>query len=434
MKRLSFASLSILFSLNFLGAQDLEGVKTQVLLQQYKAAKPVIDKILTSEKAMKKAEPWALKVSVYAGLAGDSTVSKDEAANLLNEAITAFNKYKELDPKYTIIKDYANGPINLYSQSFKRGIEGFNTKNWDAALKNFSAAVDYSDFLIDSKIITIKMDTISILYAGASAQNLKDDTNAFKYFSRLADAKIAEKDYEFLYQYLANYYMTKKDDANVSKYIALGKELYPESKYFPAIEEEYANSKDEFYVNMRDGEELFTKLYPKDEKDAPQGDLTEMENKMVVAFNKAVEVKSEKAGIAYANIGNHFINKSVSVSKKINELNEAIQALNKTAKPDKSGKYPPAPKDSLAKKEMLFKEYDGYADQAIANYEKAAAAFVAKKNPLDNIEKQYYKNSVSYLIDLYAEKKNNTIKTKPTESAKYAAAEKKWNDTYSSLK
>ncbi|MES2773337.1 MAG: hypothetical protein V4722_04085 [Bacteroidota bacterium] len=439
MKRLLLAGLFGIFSLATVKAQDIETIRNQVLLRQFKAAKTAIDKAVTAEKLAKKPETWALKANIYSSLANDSANSREQAEALRAEAVTAFNKYKEIDPKFELMKDnnYTNGPINLYTASFKKGVEGFNSKNWQDAFANFVASVDYADFLIATKIITTKMDTTSILYAGASAQNLKTDAGdvgAFKYFTRLADAGVAGKDYEFLYQYLTNYYMNKKDDANFAKYIALGKQHYPDSKYFPAVEEDYANSKDVYYLNMREGEELFAKLYPKEDKDIPPGDLTPLEAKMVEAFTKAAEAKPEKAGLSYSNIGNHFINKGVAVNKNINVINDAIKQLNRAAKPDKNGKLPPPPKDSVAKRDVLYKEYDGYADQAIAAYEKAAESYAKKAGSLISIEKQAYKNSVSYLIDLYAEKKSATAKSKPADSAKFAAMEKKWSDIYSSIK
>ncbi|MEO7309550.1 MAG: hypothetical protein ABIX01_04070 [Chitinophagaceae bacterium] len=436
MKRLFLAGSVAFLSLGFVHAQDLDAIKTQVLLRQYKAAKGPLDKAITVEKLTKKPEIWALRATVYSVLAEDSATAKDQQDILRKEAITSFNKYKELDPKYALMADnsYTNGPINLYTAAFKKGVAGFNTKSWSEAFTNFEAAVDYADFLAVTKIISNKMDTTSVLYAGASAQNLKDDDNAMKYFTRLTDANVAGKEYEFMYQFLANYYMNKKDNANFAKYIKLGRSLYPDSKYFPAVEEDYANSKDEYYLNMKEGEDLFAKLYPRDDKDIPQGDMAvEMENKMVAAFNKVAIVKPEKAGLAFTNLGNHYINKSVAINKKINELNDEIKAANKNAKPDKTGKLPPISKEFIATRGGLNTEYHAYTDKAIASYEKAADAF-GKKASLENIEKQSFKNSVSFLIDLNAEKKSYTAKSNPAESAKFAAAEKKWSDMYSKIK
>lgn len=435
MKRLFLSGSVALLSFGFVAAQDLDAIKTQMLLQQFKAAKTAIDKAITVEKQNKKPETWALRSSIYASLANDPTTPKDQIEGLFTESENALNKYKQIDPQFALLKDnaYTGGPASLYGNFFKKGIEGFNEQNWDKAFKNFVSSLEMADFLILNKITTIKMDTTSILYAGASAQNKNDDANAVKYFSRLANEKIAGKDYEFLYQYLANHYMNKKDDANFSNYITMGKSLYPNSKYFKALEEDYANSKDPYYLNMSEGEALFAKLYPKDDKDAPLTEVTEMENKMVAAFNKVAEVKPEKAGLAFTNIGNHFINKGVGVNKKINTLNDEIKTINRAAKPDKNGKFPPIPKELTTKREVLNAEYQVQSDFAIANYEKAAEAY-SKKATLENIEKQAYKNSVSYLIDLNAEKKAYFGKSKPAESAKYAAKEKLWNDVYNKIK
>ncbi len=437
MKRLFLAGSVALLSFGYVIAQDLDAIKTQVLLRQFKAAKTAIDKAVTVEKLAKKPETWALKSGIYASLATDPATPKEQVEGFYAESETALEKYKQIDPQFALLlKDnsYSTGPVSLYSYYFKKGVEGFNEKDWSKGYKSFVSSVDISDFLILTKVTTIKMDTTSILYAGASAQNMKDDVNAIKYFSRLANEKIAGKDYEFMYQYLANHYMNKSDDANFGKYVTLGKSLYPESKYFPAVEEDYANMKDPYFVNMSEGESLFAKLYPKDEKDTPQGaDVTEMENKMVAAFNKVAEVKADKAGLAFTNIANHYVNKSVGINKQINAVNDEIKNVNRAAKPDKNGKFPPIPKELTAKREALNAAYNVQTDLAIVNYEKAAEAY-GKKATLENIEKQAYKNSVSYLIDLNAEKKSILAKSKPAESAKYAAQEKKWSDVYSKIK
>lgn len=436
MKRLLFAGSVALMSLGFVNAQDLDAIKTQMLLRQIKPAKTSIDKAVTNEKLNKKPETWIMRSGIYAILMEDTIASKTDRDNYFTEAESALKKYKELDPKYALmLKDnsYSGGPVALYSSYFRKGVEGFNTKNWEVGYKNFVSAVDISDFLIETKITSIKMDTTSILYAGASAQNLKDDANAIKYFSRLVDAKVAGKDNEFLYQYLVNHYYNTKDEPNLLKYLELGKQYYPDSRYFPAVAEDYANSKDEYFINMKEGEELFAKLYPKEDSLAPKGDVTEMENKMIAAFNKVAQVKAEKAGLAFTNIANHYINKGVGINKKINAVNDEIKAVNKAAKPDKNGKLPPIPKELTAKRDALNAEYNTQTDLAIANYEKAADAF-GKLSHLENIEKQAYKNSVSFLIDLNAEKKTLYTKSKPAESAKYAAMEKKWSDLYSKIK
>ena len=437
MKRLLLAASFGILSLSLVKAQDLETIKKQMLLRQYKAAKASVDKAVTVEKLAKKPEVWAMKVSIYSALADDSATRKNpEQFNVLfNEAANAFKKYKELDPKLELMKDntYTGGPINLYSSIRNVAFDNFNAKNWDLAHINFVTAIDYSEFLINSKIWGAKMDTISIVYAGASAQNNKNDEAAVKYFTRLADDKIAGPDYEFFYQFLTNYYYQKKDDAYFGKFSALGKSFYPESKYFRDIQEDYANSKDMYLISMNEGGELFDKRYPKNEKDSVQGDITDLENKMIAAYNKAAETKPEKAGLPFTGIGNHFYNKAIGVNKKLNDLSKEISLINKTSKPDKKGKFPPLPKLLSDKRLTLNNEYAANIDLAIANYEKAALAF-GKKDKLENIEKQSYKNAVSFLIDLNGEKKRTFAKSKPAESAKFAAMEKKWTDVYSNIK
>ncbi|MEP6673889.1 MAG: hypothetical protein ABJA78_01995 [Ferruginibacter sp.] len=435
MKRIIITCLATLVFLNLLHGQSLDGIKTQVVLRQYKDAKLAIDKAITVDVLSKNPETWALRATVYSALADDSTMSHQEKS-LKMEATAAFKKYKTLDPGFALMKDnvYISGPINLYTISFKAGAQDYNNKNWAEAYKNFATAVDYSDFLIQAKITTVKIDTSCIMYAGASAQNLKDDAAAFKYFNRLYEANVVGKDYEFLYQFIANYYMARKDDVNFEKAVAFGKKNYPDSKYFPAVAEDYANSKEGYFIKMKEGEELFAKLYPKSGEALPKGNIAAMEAAMIAAFEKAAVLKPEMTGLSYINIGNHFINKSVAVNDQVGVVLDAIKAFKKNAVPDAAGKTPSPSKELTDKRDRLFDEYDGYADKAIAAYEKAADFYSKKTDAVSAVEQEAYKNAVQYLIDLYGEKKTNAERLKSVDADRFAEKEKKWTDVYAGIK
>jgi hypothetical protein len=454
MKKLILGSLIALASFETINAQSLDDINKAMLLasvsQKYADVKPLVDKAETNEKVNTKPELYATKANLYANLAKQPGVTPENAIAYRSTALAAWEKYKTMDPSLATLKENVNGPVALYSSYITEAIAKFNAKDWATAYTDFKTSADISDVLIAHKLINMSFDTTANLYAGASAQNLKKEDDAVMMFTKLADKKIAGAENEFLYQFLANYYMDKKDDANFKKYVDLGKSLYPKSKYFAAIEGDYVrNSNDinkivpydeskiaenpnDYTLHYDLGGDIYNYLNPKDTSKTPKGDVSAMEGKMIGAFTKASEIKPE-AGMPYSILGNFYYNKAATISTvDLKNVKAAMKSANAGIKPDKNGKLPPIPKELITKQDQLYKQYDAYEDSAMAYFEKAAAAF-GKAEKVEPFEKQHYKNDVSFLIDLNDEKAKNNAK-KPTEAAKYAAASKKWTDVYDKIK
>lgn len=450
MKKLIFGSFIMIAGLATVKAQDLNDINKFMLLQKFAEAKPLIEKAETNDKLNKKPELYAIKTNLYASMAKQPGTTPELASTYRTTALEAWEKYKTLDPTMAILKDNVNGPVALYGMYINEAIGKFNAKDWSTAFKDFKTSADISDVLIAHKLINMSFDTTANLYAGASAQNLKKEDDAVMMFTKLADKKIAGPDNEFLYQYLANSYMDKKDEANFKKYVDLGKSLYPNGKYFAAIEGDYIRQSGDFnkvvaynetkiaanpndYTLVFDlGADIYNYLNPKDTAKIPKGDQSELEGKMVSAFTKASQLKPE-AGMPNSILGNFYYNKAVVVSSvEIKSVNAAMKNANAGIKPDKNGKLPPIPKELIAKREDLYKKYDVYEDTAMSYYEKAALAF-GKADKVEAFEKQHYKNAVNYLIELNDDKKASNAK-KPAEAAKYAAASKKWAEVYDKIK
>ena len=450
-KKIMIAATVSLTVANILHAQDIESVKKQLLLNRTKDAKTEVDKVAANPKFNTKPDFWILKSTVYGNLATTPGNSKEDSMAYLKESLADLKKYSELDPtdKLTTTPPYSDIARNLYVVHFNSGIAKFNAKDWQSAYDDLSTSAMLSNYLIKNKVLPGPIDTNSVLYSGAAAQNMKNDTEAAKWFTKLAEAKVAGKDNEFLYQFLTNYYLQKKDDANFKKYRQLGIELYPSSKYFTAVEGELARSSGDFndvvkyyeekvnanpndYEQQYDfGAEIYDHLYPRDTSKTPNVDVGAWETKMKAAFEKAAELKPEK-GMPYAVIANSYAKKADAINNKITAVSDEVRNFNKGAKPDKLGKFPPVPKDMTARREALYKDYYATLDAAVPYFEKAADRF-AKTTTLEPIEKQFYKNAASNLIDIYSMKKTNA-KGKPADIAKFTAEQKKWETTYDTIK
>lgn len=439
-------------------AQKLDEAKNLVILQNYKKAKEALDKSWAHAKFKVSPEAYLLKATIAAYTMGDSA-NAGNADALRGEAIEAFEKYKEMEPTATLLSEsgsiYSNTPILLYSHFFNSGIAAYNGKKWPEAFEQFKRAVDYSEYLAKYKLANIVLDTNAILLAGASAQAANKMDDASGYFMRLADAKVGGKDNEFLYQFLTQHFLGKGEMDQFNKYKGLGKELYPNSEYFtyedidfilnleegPAkaalIEKKLAADPNNYKVQAVVGEMYFEQLNPKDPEKTPlPANFDEIEAKMETAFNKATELKPD-GGLPMSNLANHFMNKSIRINKELDSMISLIRTKNQAAmakapKP-KPGAKPivyTTPEDAAARDAIQLKYMNTIA-KAGQYFEKATGIF-SKLSAPTMVEKQQYRNSVSYLIDINKELKNFN-KAKPAEFAKFDKEEKKWTALYSTL-
>lgn len=447
MKKFFLVFATLLFAL-FLQAQNYESIKNMIILQQYKKAREDVDKGMTNAKFASKPEAYILKASAYSGLANDAAIKNTpEGLQLTTEADAAFAKYKEMDPSMALLKDaaYQNAPISIYSALFSAGYKDYEAKNWQAGFEKFKKVVEYSDLLIEKKILSTPVDTNSLLLAGILAESANQKDDAIKYYGRLADIKAKGEGFESIYRQLVNYYALKKDMANFEKYKALGAELYPSSEFFKydkvdfavGLEEDFAKKLSSLeqtisadpnnYKAVRLlGEIIYDTLNSRKEDAVQPANAKELEEKMIKSFYKATELKPEDE-MPYIYIGDHFVNKSI----KINDARtEHATAMRTRTKPGAA-----ASKEDIAKRDALDNDYGAALDGAREPYEKAAAIF-AKKTTLTGVEKQQYKKVAGYLGDIYMNKKirANKDKTKAAEAAKFAAEEKKWNDMYDTIK
>ena len=87
---------------------------------------------------------------------------------------------------------------------------------------------------------------------------MKDD--AATYYAKLADAKVHGEGMDQIYKWLVVYYADKKDEANMTKYIGLGKQVYPADGFWESYELDYLREKMLPGINLH----VRTKLSKKD--------------------------------------------------------------------------------------------------------------------------------------------------------------------------
>jgi hypothetical protein len=444
MKRI-FLSLVMISTVFCLSAQNYETAKNLLALNQTRKAKEEVDKGMTNSKYSSKAEAYILKASTYAMLALDPTVKgTPEAITLTKDAEEAFEKYKQMQPDMALLKDpiYQNAPINLYSSLFTIGYKDYEKKNWQPSFETFKKVVALSDMLIQQKLLTVPVDTNSLILAGVTAESSKNDNEAAIYYARLADLKLADREYESVYRFLVNQSFKKKDMTAFEKYRVLGKQLYPKSEFFDydkvdfavgleedfnnklkAVEEVLASDPSNYKAHYLIGGLIYDTLNSHGENAVMPANYAELETRMVTSLKRASELNpSSENPLIY--LGGHYINKS----KRINDARKKHAADMKTrTKPGTA-----ASKEDIQKRDALDKEYVQALDASIEPYEKAAAIY-AGKSSLTQREKQQYKYIAGDLGEIYGFKKTQA-KGKPAELAKFTAEEKKWNDLYDTIK
>jgi len=281
MQKSIFALLMTVFCSVSLLAQDLPEIRDFAGKKQWDKAKDGIDKYLTNEKNAKKGEGWYLKSVVYNSMSRETNYAA-QAFNLRQDAFKAYQKYLELD------KDNFEGKLNQHATLFDVAFgylgtasESFNGKKFDDALSNFKAAEGVEEYIVKKgfsygDFAFPAYDTQLYLNVAASAVNAKKEDVAVEYYQKIADKKIKSQGYEEIYRYLVDKFKEKNDLANRDKYLAIGKEVYPNDPYWTQTDLEDAST---------DKKKLFTK-YDKLIADNPT-DYNLHYNYVVEMFNYA---------------------------------------------------------------------------------------------------------------------------------------------------
>ena len=269
MKQL-FLSLLLGSSVTFAFSQDLKKVKSDLDSKQIDKAKTDIDAYVA--KSPTDAEGLYYKAKVYQLLASNA---KYKPVDNVDDGQVAFDAFKKAmgdgkDPKISLValKDSYSPAFNLYTGYYQAGADAFNAAagsgskaGFEDAMNNFINADNVGHYIYENKWSKIaEVDTTLVLNIGKAALNAGKNDIALTYFKKLADASItgvkdggeSNATYILPYQWLTLHYKDEKDEANMKKYDALGKKLFPQSDYFDLIMVDY-------YRDKKDNDALFAK-------------------------------------------------------------------------------------------------------------------------------------------------------------------------------
>jgi hypothetical protein len=390
-------TMLLAFTTASLFSQTLDDVKKYAVLQKWEDAKTNVDKFLAVEKNAKNAEGWYYKGYIYSELA---KLPNYAATDARMQAFEAYKKYQELDPKNTQMKENENVEFfGLYNSYFDDGVAKYNAKKYADAFNDFKNALIVEDY-VKSKNYSYKgysfppLDTQLTQNTALAAYLSKDSANAALYYQKLADVKVKGDAYKEIYQFLAEYYAAKNDTANMDKYVAIGKELYPTDEYWEDFEWKQAGDdpkkKDQvlakypnsyaLYYNY--AAELFNTLYTGDKK---PDNYSEIQDKLESVTKKAIEIKKDgtEANLLMAR---HLYN-------KVYDLEDAYGAI-KGNKPD-----------DVKKKNALIAQMNSTYDEML-KYANTVYDLFDAKTTLKPAEKGSFKVAVNLILGYWEYKKD----------------------------
>lgn len=398
-------------------AQRLERAKDYLGKNKLQEARTEIDNYLAIEKNKNKAEGWYVKGKVYSTIALDS-VAQATVPDAKSVSMDALKQYMELEShvkdsakRYVLLTLDNRKPLtDLYSAYSKEAASFYNAGNFNDALTGFQGSLEVFDLLSEKGWTgDVKLDTISVLYAGISAEKANKLDTAAMYYSKIADAKAKAQGYESIYKWLADYYKQRDDLANASKYIKLGSEVYPEDPFWMSFEINMLSekgTKEELFAKYEEltqahpdnalyfynyAVELYKTAYHEDtaQRPANAGELTD---KAIDNVKKSIEVDPDYPN-SHMLLGQVYYNQGVD-----------IIARNKTIRPQGNVKLNAA---QLKQKEDLRQETAAKFDLALAEFKKIDE-LLGGQGKLKMEDRRFLRDAYDLMINIYDQRQDTT--------------------------
>jgi tetratricopeptide (TPR) repeat protein len=406
---------ALLAVLGFLSqAQKVDKAKDLLSRKKLTDAKTEIDAVMAQEKNKTNSEAWYVKAKVYGAIAADSTL-KSTVPDARNTAFEALKQYLELESKekeaskknIQLTLDNNQPLVDLYTGYSKEAAAYYNAGNYSDAFTNFKNSLAVFDLMSSKGIIPVKLDTTTTLYAGISAEKAQKPDDAAVYYAKIAENKAKGEGFVEIYKWLADYYRRKNDNANASKFSALGKEVYPNDPYwtgfdldvaresgnkeelFKKYEQVIKENPDNYLFLFNYGVELYQTGYDPDASKRP-ANSKELIEKAAEVMKKTLEKKPDYPN-ANMVLGQIYYNQGV-------EANNEMKAI----KPQPGAKLTP---DQTKKKAELRAEVINKFDQAVP-YLTKVDELLDPQGKLKMEDKENLKNALDLLIIINEEKSN----------------------------
>jgi len=412
-------------------AQKLDKAKTLFKENKLTEARTEIDNFLAVEKNKANSDAWYTKAKIYVAIAADPALKttvpdpRGTSFEAIKQYMTLESTIKDSTRRYLTMTIEGNQPlVDMYKGYSGDGATYYNANNFNEAYTSFTKTLEIFDYMAQKKMITYAFDTTTVLYAGISAEKASKPDDAAKYYGMIADRKISSQGFVEIYKWLADYYSKKSDMANSSKYIALGREVYPTDQFWDAYELDMVRekgTKEELFKKYEQviaanptnhlfifnyAVELYQAGYDNDIKKRPSNSK-ELIAKAADQLKKAIAINPEYAN-AQMVMGQLVYNEGVDINN-----------INKEIRPPAGGKLKP---EELKKKADLRKEVTAKFAESLPYFEKVEQ-ILGSKGKLKMEEKQILKDAYDLIITIY---ENNENKDKVAEyTDKFNGVDKK---------
>ena len=389
-------------------AQDVKKTKEFITANAWDKAKASSDQTLANAKNQKSAEAWYLKGKVYSACAANPGFKSLVGPDGRMQALDAFKKSMELDKTMAttlLTLDQYQPVFTLYTTNFEEGAALYNSEKYPEALQEFKNCSVFGDYIFSNGWGLYKLDTTLTYYSALAALNAKNEEDAVKYFTKLADGRVASTPEQATsYRYLAKYYYDKKDEANMTKYIKSGMELYPKDEYLPLLELDYVREKGDkaalykkfdemvaanpnnFDVLFEYGNELFAETHVADASKRP-ANYTANCAKIEELYKQAIALKPENMDAQLA-LGKHYYNMALFMEEDVNKI-RGTKPEDVKKKADLAAQVAETSTKSIQPLEIVYNAFDS-------------------QGKLKTHDKSNYKSSCSLLSYCYEKKKDKT--------------------------
>lgn len=296
-------------------------------------AKESLDQALVNEKSKDNPKTYYAKGRLcQAVFKSENPKFREFYANPLEDALAAFEKALQLDPKGAIKKQMSLNStyLSLGNDFISQAIQKYEAKDYEGAFYSFENNIKVAS----SDIYVGAADTGIYYNAGLAAFNGKMYEKAIPYFQKCADLK-----YEGTMPHLLIYnsYTALKDTAKAESTLQKVFELYPDDK-------DVVMQLVDFYINNNKLDRAFEYINMAKEKNPNDYTLWWAEGVIhmrkdnyedaIRVLTRSVEIKGDEFNTQF-NLGVSYYNKAVGMFQKANDImdvnkyNAAVEEANK---------------------------------------------------------------------------------------------------------
>jgi len=424
---------------------DKDELTKYYVTKKYVDAKDYIDKVLQNPKEQNNKDAIVSKAYIYAQLGYDSAAAYPTALATAGNILDSLQKTNDTATFNKLMReDYGINAVSMvYATDFNMGKNQFTNSQWDSAYHSFYNAAHWANYITQNGFSQNPdrnaIDTFTVLYTGYAAQNASSFTadsgyknpamadSAMSIYTALADRNIAIPNGEAMYVFMVQYYQYKKDKANADKYLAMGRQFYPNrAATWSQLETEgitAGGDLNQIISNYQASdaagtmtEDQYTQiagtLVSAEKKIQDSAMLIKVNNTAIDAYQKAF-AKSQNGLYAY-NIG--ILNYNI-----FNKLDDEFYANRGTTAASK------------AKRDAIEKRQQPVADSAIYWFNQAYTILSAKTNR-ENIDNISGNNAIKTLASLYGWKAQKAQGYNATDFAKYDALSQQFGKLEDSFK